>query len=207
MDVPRIKALSAAVLRLEADRDRLTSERRLLAGEQDRTTKDLSEWESARDVLIQVLLSTQGRVKGFVEEVVSLALSTIYGSDHRFVLEFIQQRNQVEAVPWIVIGDQKFSPRDELGGGVLDVASLALRLAVWSVMEPRPSGVFLLDEPSKFLSEDLQAEFGRMLAELADLLGVQFVVVTHSPQVAEYADEAYYVRKDDGVSKVERVTT
>jgi ABC-type glutathione transport system ATPase component len=78
-------------------------------------------------------------------------------------------------------------------------------MAVWAMAEPRTAPVFLLDEPSKFLSVDLQPKFGQMLRELSDLLGVQFVVVTHSPEVAESADRAYNVDKDGAASAVKLV--
>ena len=132
-----------------------------------------------------------------------MALSEVYGPGVSFELEYRTQRSQFEAVPWIVVDGEKFSPRDEVGGGVLDIAALAMRLAVWAMMEPRPSPVFVLDEPSKFLSADLRQDFGRMLYELAGMLGVQFIVVTHSPAVAEFADAAYNVTQTGGISRVE----
>ena len=202
----RTKQLDRLLLRQEAERDRLTRERTTLLERLTQEEESLVEWERARDLLVQVLLSTQGKVQSFVEEVATLALSTIYGNGYSFELDYDTKRNQVEATPWIVRDGERYSPRDEVGGGVLDVASLALRMALWAVTEPRPSATFLLDEPSKFLSEDLQADFGRMLSELGRMLGAQFVVVTHSPDVASEAGLAYnVVLGQDGVSKVERI--
>ena len=202
----RTKQLDRLLIRKEAERDRLDKEQRVLSERLHQEEESLVEWERARDLLVQVLLSTQGKVNQFVEDVVTLALSTIYGNDYSFVLDYDTKRNQVEATPWVVRGGERFSPRDEVGGGVLDVASLALRLAIWAVMEPRPAPTFLLDEPSKFLSEDLQADFGRMLSELGRMLGAQFIVVTHSPDVASEAGLAYnVVLGQDGISKVERI--
>ena len=172
-----------------------------LAGER----RALSEWERARDLVVEVLIATQGQAKGFIEEVVSLALSSTYGPDYGFALDYERKRNQMEATPWIVVGGERFSPRDEVGGGVIDVAAMAMRLALWSLMEPRPAATFLLDEPTKFLSADLQPAFGKMLSELAGSLGAQFVLVTHSPAVAEYAEMAYEVSNEDGVSLVCRI--
>lgn len=166
--------------------------------------RNAEEWSGARDILSEVLLGTQTKAAEFASQVVSLALSTIYGDGVSFELKYRRQRNQVEATPWIVKDGERFSPRDEVGGGVLDVASLALRLAVWAMSEPRTSPVFVLDEPGKFLSPGLRRDFGRMLGELSEMLGTQFVVVTHSPQVAEHAGAAYHVSQAGGVSKVEK---
>ena len=202
----RINILARRITVAEADRARYGRERDSLAKQVDAGRIAVGEWERARDLLNQAMLGTQAKIKEFIEEVVSLALSTIYGPEYAFALEYETRRNQVEATPWLVKGAERFSPRDEVGGGVLDVAALALRLALWAIMEPRPSATFLLDEPSKFLSADLQVEFGRMLTELAGLLGSQFVVVTHSPMVAEAAGAAYNVTQGaDGISRIERI--
>ena len=201
----RLRQLDSVLVRKEAERGLLVRQAAEHRDGLQREEESLHRWEGARDLLVQVLLSTQGQVKMFVEEVVTLALSTIYGQNYRFELEYEVRRNQAEATPWIVKDGERTSPRDEVGGGVLDVAALALRLALWAMAEPRTAGTFLLDEPSKFLSGDLQADFGRMLAELADLLGAQFIVVTHSPEVAEAAGTVYSVTMGkDGTSQVER---
>ncbi len=202
--VDRIARLDREIARREASRDAALAEATSLSQCLAQEGKSLRQWEAARDLLVQVLLSTQGQVKGFIEEVATSALSAIYGPEYGFELEYAARRNQVEAAPWIVVGGERFSPRDEVGGGVLDVVSLALRMALWAMAEPRTAPTFLLDEPSKFLDTDRQADFGHMLAELAETLGAQFLVVTHSPAVAEFAGVAYAVSQgEDGVSGVE----
>ena len=199
----RMASVFVAITKAEAARDYLAVMVSDLKNRVTRLDTDMVEWEAARDVVIRVMLATQGKIKTFVEDVVSKALATVYGSNYAFELEYDQKRNQVEATPWIVIDGERNGPRDEIGGGVLDVASLAMRLAVWALTDPLPSRTFLLDEPSKFVSVDMQPEFGRMLAELADMLDIQFVVVTHSPEVAEQAGRAYtVVLGKDGVSRV-----
>ena len=202
----RLRQLDSDLTRREAERGLLAEQATELRDGLLREEESLRQWEGARDLLVQVLLTTQGQVKSFVEEVVTLALSTIYGPDHRFEPEYETRRNQVEATPFIAIGDERFSPRDEVGGGVLDVAGLALRLALWAMAEPRTAPTFVLDEPAKFLhGADYEAAFGRMLVELSELLGVQFVVVTQEPMMAESAGITYVVTKGtDGVSLVER---
>ena len=161
--------------------------------------------DRAREVINEVLILTQGQTKNFVEDVVSLALSTVYRDEYKFELEYDIKRNRSEAVPWIVKGGDKFSPREEVGGGVLDVVSLSLRMAVWALLEPRPAPVFILDEPGRFLSRDKQEPFGRMLREVSDLLKIQVVLVSHSTDIIQQADRSYNVRQVDGVSHVEEI--
>ena len=159
----------------------------------------------AGDVLNAAILATQQQVRGYLEKVVTSALQAVYGEDHGFHLDYEIRRNQPEITPWIVRGDEQYSPREEVGGGVLDVAALALRMAMWSLMDPRPAPVFLLDEPGKFVSRDKQADFGRMLREISKALGVQILMVSHSTDIIGQADKAYEVTLVDDKSEVKEI--
>jgi len=186
----------------EAERDllreQLKESKRLNAA----ATRRVRQLEGARDIVNQVLLITQEEVSALVADVVTLALSTVYGDEYRFEMEHKIARNQSEIVPWIVKDGERLSPNDEVGGGVIDVAAMALRMAVWAVSEPRPAPVFLLDEPGKFISRDKQASFGRMLREVASMLGIQILLVSHSTAIIEAADRAYEVSQVRGISEV-----
>jgi len=192
--------------RLQAERDVAVQVAQDLADRRQESEQARAAAESARDVVAEVLVITQGKVKGYLEEVVGLALSAVYGEDYGFQLDFDVRRNQSEVTPWIVKNGDRYSPRDEVGGGVLDVASLGMRLAMYALSNPRPSPLFVLDEPAKFLSRDRQADFGRMLSEMSRRMGIQIILVSHSEAIIDQADSAYRVTQDDGVSMVEAVS-
>lgn len=158
--------------------------------------------EKAVEVVNTVLLATQESVRRFVEDVVTLGLSTVYGEAYAFQLLYDIQRSRAAATPSIRKGELVCSPRDEVGGGVVDVAGFGLRMALWALRSPRPAPVFLLDEPGKNISNDKQPLFGRMLREVQELLGVQVLMVSHNEAQIETADVAYCVTQDAGVSTV-----
>jgi len=190
--------------RQEAREELLQDELDRLASNLVGIRKDKADLEKARDIANTVLLLTQEQVKAYVDEIVTLALSSVYPG-YSFELEYTIKRNQSEATPWIIKDGDRFSPREEVGGGVLDIASLGMRLAMWSLMEPKPAPIFILDEPAKFVSRDRQADFGSMLHEISKMLGVQIIMVSHSTDIIEQADMAYEVIQNKGVSKVTKV--
>lgn len=201
----RFQRHSENLIRQEAERDRLKA---LLVAAEEESKERRAEGavlERAREIINEVLILTQGSVRKFVEDVVTLALSAVYGDEYRFELEYNIARNRSEAIPWITKGGERVSPREEVGGGVLDIVSLSLRLVVWALLDPRPAPVFILDEPAKFLSRDLQAAFGRMLKDMSELLGLQIILVSHSTDIIEQADKAYEVSQAGGVSTVEEI--
>ncbi len=165
----------------------------------------LDNTEGAREVVVNVMKLTQEQVKTYIEEVVSLALSVVYGSDYVFELEFNIKRNQSEITPWLVKDGDRFSLKDEVGGGVCDICSFALRLVLWSLSSSPTSPVFILDEPGRFLSRDKQPLFGEMIQQVSKLMGVQIILVSHSPDLIDTADRAYEVTQHNGISSVELV--
>ncbi|KKN89679.1 hypothetical protein LCGC14_0235250 [marine sediment metagenome] len=192
---------SEFLIKTLAERDRLQQELDKTSRGKENALSGVLLSGRARDIVNSVLVLTQEKVCTFVEDVVSLALSVVYGDEYKFELEFDVKRNQSEATPWILKDGDRFSPREEVGGGVLDVTSLSLRFAFWSLMVPKPAPVFILDEPGRFLSRDKQGQFGRMLKELSEMLGVQIIMVSHSTDIIEQADKAYEVVQENGVSK------
>ncbi len=159
--------------------------------------------EGARDVVNDVLCVTQNEVKGFIEEVVSLALSTVHGSQFGFEIEYDIKRNQSEASFWIIEDGERNAPDFDSGGGVVDTAAFALRVAIYTLMNPKPAPIFILDEPAKHLSDNLQGAFGIMLNKISELLGIQIIFISQSEACVAESDKVYRVYKEKGISLVE----
>jgi len=161
--------------------------------------------ESARDVVNEVLCLTQNEVKSYIEEVVSLALSIVHGSEYAFEIDYNVKRNQSEAYFYFVKNGEKFAPDFESGGGVMDTASFALRIVFYSLMSPKPAPIFILDEPAKHLSHNLQEAYGKMLSEISELMGVQIVIISQSRECLKEADKTYHVFRENDISYAEEV--
>ena len=91
---------------------------------------------------------------------------------------------------------------DASGGGAVDVAAFALRVASWSMQHPRSRATIILDEPMRFLSTDLQPKASEMLKQLSEKLGLQFIIITHEEELADEADKVFEIRQRKGVSEV-----
>lgn len=159
----------------------------------------------ARDLVAEVSLATQENVYGFLEDAIGEALSAVYGEGYGFRFERRVQRNQSEAVPLLVKGEEEFGVRDAVAGGVLDVASLVMRLCLWALQDPRPAPFFFLDEPGRFVSRDRQGAFGAMLRGLCESLGIQIMLISQSAEISAHAETAYRVEQVAGVSEARRV--
>jgi DNA repair exonuclease SbcCD ATPase subunit len=162
----------------------------------------LRRHESAREIIRKVGLETQQQLQFHISDITSLALESVFNDPYQLVVEFVQRRNKTECDLYFARQGENMDPLSASGGGAVDVAAFALRIASWSMMSPRTRPVIILDEPLRFLSADNQEKASVMIKELSQRLGLQFIIVTHEPILAAYADKVFEVKIKKGKSKV-----
>lgn len=162
----------------------------------------LRRHESAREIIRKVGLETQQQLQFHISDITSLALESVFNDPYQLVVEFVQRRNKTECDLYFARQGENMDPLSASGGGAVDVAAFALRIASWSMMSPRTRPVIILDEPLRFLSADNQEKASVMIKELSQRLGLQFIIVTHEPILAAYADKVFEVSIKKGKSKV-----
>jgi DNA repair exonuclease SbcCD ATPase subunit len=154
----------------------------------------------AQVFLQTVAQRTQEQLRLHIEDIVQLALDSCWPDKYTFKVMFEIKRGQTEAAFQLISDTGPVDPLDEVGGGVVDVAAFALRIAAWSLGQTRAA--ILLDEPFRFLSQNLQPKAGAILRELSARLGLQFVMVTHNAAMIQAADRVFEVKMVDGISQV-----
>jgi DNA repair exonuclease SbcCD ATPase subunit len=158
-------------------------------------------------VIVQkVALATQEKLKLSIEPIIVSALDIVYKEEaYGFEIDFEVKRNKTEASLYFTRGGNRYHPLSSSGFGVVDVAAFALRLALWNISKPPTRSTFILDEPFKHVSEDLQESVMEMVNVLSKKLGIQILLVTHNKEadVIEHSDKVFRVAKDkDGISQV-----
>ncbi len=164
--------------------------------------RDLRAHEQAREVIREVGLKTQEQLQCNISDITSLALEAVFEDPYELVAEFVQRRNKTECDLYFMRDGYRADPLDASGGGAVDVASFALRVASWSMQHPKSRPVLILDEPLRFLSEDLQEKASEMIKEISKRLGIQFIIITHQETLSSYADKTFTVSIKKGISTV-----
>ena len=162
-----------------------------------------SRMEAAEKALVfvqDVAQKTQQQLVIHIQDVVNTALETCFPGEYTFQLVFEIKRNKTEARLVFMKGGYEIDPMEASGGGVVDVASFALRIAAWSL--GRTDNVVCLDEPMKFLSRDLQPRAGEILQEISRKLGLQFIMVSHVADLIQSADRVFEATLQNGKSLV-----
>lgn len=196
-----LSSLHKQIRRDQAARDYT---RKLLATHET-TAEDLEEKQEnlsmARELFIKAAKETQQKLEYHISGLVTTALNAVFDLPYQFQLEFVERRGKTEADLWFVANGEKIKPIDATGGGAVDIASLALRIAFWSLTKKsRP--LFVWDEPLRMLSKDLMPKAAEMLRSLSQNLGLQILMVTHSDELAAAADKTYEVELIKGKSRI-----
>lgn len=147
--------------------------------------EDATAAATAREIGQTVAEDMQQRAVGAIANVVTKCLAAVFVDDpYEFVIEFEQKRGRTEAKLLLKRGDELVPPLDAAGGGVVDVAAFALRMAAIAAATPRRRRLVVMDEPFRFVSKDYRPALCAMLEALAADMGFQFIFVTHIPELA-----------------------
>ena len=151
----------------------------------------------------QVAIETQQQLQFHISDITSLALEAVFDDPYELTAEFVQRRNKTECDLYFIRDGSRVDPLSASGGGAVDVAAFALRVASWTMSRPRPRATIILDEPLRFLSVDLQPRASQMIKELSTRLEIQFIIVTHENTLTDQADRVFETKISKGITKIQ----
>jgi DNA repair exonuclease SbcCD ATPase subunit len=139
-------------------------------------------------VLIQQV--TQQQVKDGFDKLVTYALNYIFEQPYKFELYFEKRGNLTEC------NFKLFDPKgveiteffDGLGGGVLDIISIALRIVLLELHKPKIDSFICLDEPTRNVSAQFLPKCAQFFKEINRKIKRQMIIVTHQEILMEHAD-------------------
>lgn len=114
-----------------------------------------------------------------VSSVVSQCLSSVFDEPYEFVMDLVKRRGHTEVDLCFRRDGHLIDPMTAAGGGVIDVASFALRVAAIILSGGKLRRILVLDEPFKFVSSKYRGRVRSMLQLVVDKLGFQIIMVTH----------------------------
>jgi len=193
----------------------LRTEIKLLKGDMNSKTEKIEllkakqeKYIKARYVLNEVSKNTQKRFKERVETLITLAIRSVFERPFEFKIKMEMSRNKFSCFPIVLENENEYVPSEDMGVGILDIISFAFRIVMWSLHSPRPRNFFLLDEPMKFIGKgELLERAVSMIREISERMDLQFIIVTHEPQIAENADKAYGISHNGKHSVISDIST
>lgn len=144
-----------------------------------------------------------------VETLVTKCLQYVFETNIEFIIEIDEQRGKSAADFYVVNTSDdivlKTKPELSRGGGVVDIVSLALRIAFLQTHKPKIQGPLILDEPAKHVSDEYIYNVSEFLKQSSDLFDRQIIMVTHNKHLSSIASNAYKVELKNSVSEVAKL--
>ncbi|OLS03977.1 AAA family ATPase [Tissierella creatinophila] len=178
--------------------------------------KDYSYINSQIELLEKVVILFQktsefarNQAKSQIENLVTKCLQFIFESNVKFTIELEDLRNKANAEFYVVDETEhlqiKTKPELSRGGGVVDIISLALRIAFLQIHKPSIQGPLILDEPAKHVSQEFINNVGEFLKQTSEMFNRQIIMITHDNYLASLSDRSYKVNLIDTVSIVKQI--
>jgi len=149
-----------------------------------------SEYEDHKKVRVifqQAALDTQSYLESHLSSIVTNALKSVFFEKNiEFIAKFDAKRNGMECNLYVLDNGEEYDIMDDKGFGLADVVSFSLRVAY--VLLDSSSNVLILDEPFRNLDRTRIPYAAKMVKELSTKLKIQFIMVTHIEELADYAD-------------------
>lgn len=163
--------------------------------------EEIENHEQARVIFQKSAKMTQKHLATHLSGIVSKALKSVFPDPYTFIVRFVERRNTTECDLLLEKNGKEFNPLKSCGFGVADVVSITLRIA-FLLLSGR-NKVLIMDEPGRHVSTDRMPYLSNVLKQLGKDLGIQFIIVTHSKEMSEFADNIYRIRKENKMCLIE----
>ena len=158
--------------------------------------------KKCRVILHGSALKIQKEVKEYLDKLVSMALKAVLEDPYLFEAIFETKHNETECRLVFKRDGEERDPLDSTGGGAVDVAAFALRVAVQRMICNRPT--LLLDEPFRNVSADRHPFVVDLLETVNKKLSLQLIMITHRNRLTDRADRVITIRKGQVVESVDK---
>ena len=172
-------------------RDALQSQKDAYLNKIDYLIERQKTIELVQALVQKVAKETQEQLKFQIEDIVKTCIDTCFPDEYDFKVEFEIKRGKTECALKFYKNEREIDIMEASGGGVVDMASLGLRLAAWSL--GNTANTLVLDEPAKFVSRNLQGRVGEILHEISEKLHIQVIMNTHIPELVEQSNKVFRV--------------
>lgn len=194
-------------------------------GKKDKIEEQLLEFKKNADEIenkiellskVGVLLQktseyARSQAKTQVESLVTKCLQYIFETNIEFLIEIEELRGKSNAEFYVINQMEdiliKTKPEISRGGGVVDIVSLALRIAFLQTHKPKIQGPLILDEPSKHVSDEYIFNVAEFLKQTSELFNRQIIMVTHNNHLAAIGSNSYKVDLKGSISTLTRITS
>jgi DNA repair ATPase RecN len=176
----------------------------------DEIQKEIELIEKVSVLLQSTSEFARNQAKIQTENLVTNCLQYIFENNIEFEIEIEELYGKPNAEFYVTTNAEdmiiKTKPELSRGGGVVDIISLALRIAFLQIHKPQIEGPLILDEPAKHVSEDYIFNVADFLKKASEMFERQIIMVTHNDHLASIGTTSYRIELEGSESHVQKIT-
>ena len=173
---------------------------------------ELALKDVARTLLQKTSDQARETARTVLESTVTTALQHVFGPSFSASIETDIGNGKPIADVYIVTDNgpnakpTKCKPEEACGGGIVDIVSIALRIAMIQLhQEPHINGPIILDEPGKFVSAEFSVKLAEFLKYISANFNKQIIFVTHNQDLKSVSDVCYVAAIKNGTTEVKQI--
>jgi len=143
-----------------------------------------------------------------ISKLVTELLQTVKDPNLEFRMNLGVERSQADLKFFVVdkLSGKEFDALESMGGGVVDLIALGLRVSLLVLWKPKLARILILDETLKYVSVSDQELASEFIRKLSEQLGLQIIFISHSKTLAEKSHASFLIEKINGISQVRENT-
>lgn len=185
MNLPELKAKVDFLVKEKTKKEKRLSEviekRKEIEGE-------LTEINTCIEIFDFLTKTNHDKVVGLLEDIVSSGLKDLFDETYNF--RILQKMRGNSTACDFELSCSAFPGWSDIilchGKSIQDLVSAILRLVLVK-LDGRSRKILILDEPTSGVESERQALVSKFLLDISDKFNIQFIVVTHSKELAEGA--------------------
>lgn len=159
--------------------------------------------DRSRKLLIDFTEDMRNKIKVKLESLANSGLAAVYTDKKmEFLIIANPTKNGLQYDLYISTNGMLTPLKDAKGGGVLDIITLSLRISFVKLFSGQLRQTIILDEPFKNMDIERVENAVTWLSEISKELEIQFIVVTHIPDLIGVADKSFRFELVNDVTKV-----
>lgn len=201
-----LEAAKSLYYQQKGKKEQIEEQKRILEEQLQTAQENIETLEQVRILLQKTSDYAREQAKQKIESFVTNCLQYIFDSDIEFKIEINEVRGRPEAEFYVITNINgeiiKTRPQEARGGGVVDIISLAVRIAMLQSSTLEIDGPIILDEPAKHVSEEYIMQVAEFLKQVSTMFNRQVIMVTHNRHLSGIADRTFKVELEGDKSIV-----
>lgn len=167
----------------------------------EQAKKELQTNEDTQQLLFESIKIINQEFKTKLEKTSTLAIRKVFKRNLELKVNYIEKSWGVETQINVIENGLPLDPEDDMGGSIIEVISLIIRLILRDLSKDRSRKTIILDEPFRWSGKLIEL-IAQIIKEFSEEFGLQFIIVTHDEILEDIADRIFKIERQDKISKV-----